>query len=404
MEPFEIPLEIPYRRRLLIAAACHVDSGQAADAWTELVEDCGSTGETLAWINSGSERRILPLLHPRLDVLGLGKRLPAETDDRDQAELVEEVTESVVESWALNERLLMATRPTLELLLAEGVDLLCIKGIALVGDVYPEHRLRPIGDLDVLVRPGHRRRAFGLLRDAGWRPPLGSRFALPGMAAINVSLHDGASIDMHQRPARDLPHRAGREPFCWADGRPLPPRNPLADLALLRPSTTDHLLVLAAHVMRATNGHLAHPLADVHRVLEAAANGRTDAVDIDRLVEVSRGQFASLRMATVLDTVHRLTGVAVPPLDDLWRVSTRHRRLERRVVAADARGTSDDTGARATIAHAWYGVRAATIGQGPRSKMQVSVAAMVAWIDLRLGRLQWRRRTPRANSRRTSGR
>lgn len=331
------------------------------------------------------------MLYPRLEMLGL--------EGADSAT----VTDAVVESWALNERLLIATRPTLEHLLAEGVDLLCIKGAALIGDVYPEHRLRPIGDLDVLVRPQHRRRAFRLLRDEGWRPPMGSRMALPGMAAINVSLHAGASIDMHQRPARDLPYQAGRDPFCWDGAQPLASSHPLADLPLMRPSATDHLLVLAAHVMRATNSHLTHPLADVHHLLVAANTGRTEPVDIAHLVEASRDQIASLRMATVLETVHRLTAVAIPPLDDLWSASSRLQRLERRVIAADARGTSDDTGARATISHAWFGVLAATIGQGLRSKFQVTVAAMVAWVDLRLGRSGSRRSTARAaRSRRAS--
>lgn len=379
-----VPLEIPHRRRLLIAAACHVDPDVSCRAWADLSADCGSVSAVLSWIDSGSERRILPLLHPRLGMLGL-----------EESEMAA-VIDSVVESWALNERLLIATRPTLEHLLAEGVDLLCIKGAALIGDVYPEHRLRPIGDLDVLVRPRHRRRAFRLLRDEGWRPPMGSRIALPGMAAINVSLHAGASIDMHQRPARDLPHQAGRDPFCWKGAQPLASAHPLADLPLTRPSTTDHLLVLAAHVMRATNSHLTHPLADVHHLLDAAHVGRTSPVDIAHLVEVSRDQIASLRMATVLETVHRLTGVSIPPLDDLWSASSRLQRLERRVIAADARGTSDDSGARATIAHAWFGVLAATIGQGVRSKFQVTVAAMVAWVDLRLGRSSWRRSRVRA--------
>lgn len=386
-----LPLEIPRRRRLLLTAACHVDGERAADAWRRLVEDCGSEESLVSWVKEGSEQRILPLLHERLAVLAVS------------ASTAEVITDSVVESWALNERLLMTVRPMLERLLREGVEIVCIKGLALLGDVYPAHRLRPIGDVDALVRPSQCRLAFRLLRESGWVPPIGSRVALPGMAAINVSLGAGASIDLHQRPARDLPHRAGRDPFCWDAALPLAPAHPLADLALRRPSTADHVVILAAHIMRATNSHLTHPLADFHRLLEAARAGRTQPLDVGHLVSSCRDQRASLRVAAVLRETGALTGLEVPAaLSDLEMEAPRRQRLERRVVESDARGTSDATGPLATLGHAWFGVRAATTGEGLVSKTQVFAAAMTAWADLRLGRGQRRRRIRRSIRRRES--
>jgi len=376
-----IPLEIPPRRRLLLTATCHVDPARAREAWRGLVSDCGSESAVVSWIDSGSERRVLPLLHPRAAELEL------------EEETVTAVTDAVVESWALNERLMIAVRPTLRHLAGEGIDVMCIKGAALVGDVYPLHRLRPIGDVDIVVRPSQGRSAFRMLREHGWTPPAGSRIALAGMSAINVSLDPGASIDMHHRPARDLPHRARREPFCWARVLPLPAANPLGDLGLCRPSTAGHLLILAAHVMRATNGHLTHPLADVHRLLAAANDGTTERLDTDELRSVCRDQLGSLRVTTVLETVRALTGVETPDVSSIADVTPREARLERRVIDSDRRATTDAVGPRATLLHAWFGVRAATTGQGLMSKGQVFGAAIVAWLDLRLGRFQWRRRT-----------
>lgn len=382
-----IQLEIPPRRRLLLSAACHVDPERAHEAWRDLVADCGSESAVMSWIDSGSERRVLPLLHPRAGELAFGERTVAA------------VTDAVVESWALNERLMIAVRPTLRHLVGEGIDVMCIKGAALVGDVYPLHRLRPIGDVDIVVRPSQGRSAFRLLRELGWTPPAGSRIALAGMSAINVSLDPGASIDMHHRPARDLPHRARREPFCWANVLSLPAANPLGDLGLCRPSTAGHLLILAAHVMRATNGHLTHPLADVHRLLAAANDGTTGSLDTDELWTVCRDQLGSLRVAAVLETVRSITGVDAPDVRAIAGVTPRDAKLERRVIDSDRRATTDAVGPRATLVHAWFGVRAATTGQGLMSKGQVFIAAIVAWLDLRLGRFQWRRRT--SNGRRS---
>lgn len=375
-----IQLEIPPRRRLLLSAACHVDPERAREAWRDLVSDCGSESAVMSWIDSGSERRVLPLLHPRAGELALGEQTVAA------------VTDAVVESWALNERLMRAVRPTLRDLVDEGVGVMCIKGAALVGDVYPLHRLRPIGDVDIVVRPSQGRFAFRLLRERGWTPPAGSRIALSGMSAINVSLNPGASIDLHQRPARDLPHRARRDPFCWASILQLPEANPLGDLDLCRPSTAGHLLILAAHVMRATNGHLTHPLADVHHLLAAANGGITERLNTDELRSMCRDQLGSLRVATVLETIRSLTGVETPDVGSIADVTPREARLERRVIDSDRRATTDAVGPRATLVHAWFGVRAATTGQGIVSKVQVFVAAIVAWLDLRVGRYQWRRR------------
>lgn len=383
MEEMVCPL--PARRRLLLTSVCATDTDRAQSAWDGLVAECGDQSAVLSWINSGPERRVLPLLTKRARELDL-------TDELSTA-----ATDAMVEAWALNERLFVACAETVDALHREGIEMMVLKGTALVGDVYPEHRLRPVGDLDLLVRPSQARRAFEILKSTGWQPPVGSRIPMRGFSAINLGLSMGASIDLHWRPARDLPHRARRDPLCWERGIELASGHPLAQFGVKRPCTADHVVILAAHIMRATNNHLVHPLADMHFLLEAASVGRTAAVDSRRLADLATAEIARLRTAAVLASVADAFGTPVPvDLRRLSDVGSRAARLERRVVRGNVRGTTDDSGMRATLVHAFYGVQASATGQGIVSKWQVLASSVAAWADVRAGRVAERRRATKA--------
>ena len=53
-------------------------------------------------------------------------------------------------------------------LAAENIRVMLLKGAALATTVYPSFAARPMGDLDILVRPGEAQRAWQCLVDAGW--------------------------------------------------------------------------------------------------------------------------------------------------------------------------------------------------------------------------------------------
>jgi hypothetical protein len=53
---------------------------------------------------------------------------------------------------------------------ADAIDVIVLKGPVLAETVYPDPALRPFSDLDLLVRPGDRRRADAALRALGYEP------------------------------------------------------------------------------------------------------------------------------------------------------------------------------------------------------------------------------------------
>ena len=74
-------------------------------------------------------------------------------------------------SGARARRLLETLVETVRVLRAAGVEVVAIKGAALAFFHYPDPALRPMGDLDLLLRdPRDLERATAALVAAGWTP------------------------------------------------------------------------------------------------------------------------------------------------------------------------------------------------------------------------------------------
>lgn len=131
-----------------------------------------------------------------------------------------------------------------------GVDAVLIKGWT-VAQVYPEQGLRPLGDIDVCVRPAHFELAKRILSG-------------PELGGFDVDLHEGFG-ESDSRPFDELYVRAGSRQLGATDVRVLSPE--------------DHLHVLCVHMLR----HGAwRPLwlCDVAAALE----NRPDDFDWERLL------------------------------------------------------------------------------------------------------------------------
>lgn len=72
---------------------------------------------------------------------------------------------SIIRSQALRQEFLRIADAFRE----KGIDILPIKGIAFLGDIYREHPLRPMTDIDVLVKEGYLLEAENIFIDLGYR-------------------------------------------------------------------------------------------------------------------------------------------------------------------------------------------------------------------------------------------
>ena len=102
-------------------------------------------------------------------------------------------------------RLLETLAATVEVLRAAGVEVVALKGAALAFFHYPDPALRPMGDLDLLLRdPGDLARATKVLEKAGWRAlfdtPRHRVFARPDERIARPASEDPANpvrIEIH---------------------------------------------------------------------------------------------------------------------------------------------------------------------------------------------------------------
>ena len=109
-------------------------------------------------------------------------------------------TELLAAMWCETQLLHHEAGEMLRALERGRVDTLLLKGAALTFLDYPEPSLRPMADVDVLVRPGDIRRAIDILRRSGWKPTHDSPEALfPFQHATSFTNERGSSVDLHAR-------------------------------------------------------------------------------------------------------------------------------------------------------------------------------------------------------------
>lgn len=135
---------------------------------------------------------LAPLLAMRLRATGLAERLPPEVGDA--------LWQRYLATAAQNTRRLAALGRISQALEAAGVPALAYKGAVLAATVYPSVGCRPMGDLDLLVRPAQVDAALAALGALGYRLDTGGRPAafvlrygtqalLIGPGGLHVDLH-----------------------------------------------------------------------------------------------------------------------------------------------------------------------------------------------------------------------
>ncbi|MBI5876704.1 MAG: nucleotidyltransferase family protein [Chloroflexi bacterium] len=116
-----------------------------------------------------------------------------------------------------------ALAEVLHLFAREQIDVLVLKGAALAHLVYPSPDLRPMRDVDLLVRAPDAERAWRLLAQAGFALPESPAHGLPArhhhLASAKRPMQGTTiSIEIHQCVSLNEPRRAPRTYDDWAAG------------------------------------------------------------------------------------------------------------------------------------------------------------------------------------------
>jgi hypothetical protein len=225
----------PDARLLLLGARSSPDP--ASDA--ELAALASAPVDWPALVELATSEGTAPLLHAHLQRLGLLERVPKAAHLR-----LIDVARGV---WAANAVLATHWGEATAALEQTGVPTLTLKGMALANTVYPDRGLRPMADVDLLVRPADRTVAVATLRGLGYETPGDAADELGASRSFAELVRAGSRIDLHWHAARYLRFEGVVEvdhEGLWARARPLV----TAEGRSLMLSPEDLLLHLVLHL------------------------------------------------------------------------------------------------------------------------------------------------------------
>ncbi len=263
---------LPSSRQLSLLRASLWKGEGARDAWAEWRRQ----EPDLDTVEPGSYR-LLPLAY---------RNLSAELVGDPDAERLKDIYRR---SWAANQFGMRAGRRAIDALQAAGLEVLALKGAALIGSAYDDPGARPMGDVDLAVRPERIGEAVRALREAGLTP---SEPEAERRLAVRHSLAfldpEGQEVDLH----RGMLWRPGLDREFW-DGS-IEAGVVGARVRILNPA--DQLLHVCAHGAAWNPVHPVRWVADAFKVIEVAPVG----LDWNRLVSMAERGHLSLPLADAL--------------------------------------------------------------------------------------------------------
>jgi hypothetical protein len=273
---------LPTPQQLLLLRAC-LWSGEAALAgWTEW----RSGVPRLAEVERGS-LRLLPLLYRNL-----GPQLAGDPE----AGWLRDVYRRC---WTANQLKLNAGRRAIDALAAVGIEVLALKGAALIGTAYRDLGARPMGDVDLAVPSQRVGEAAKALEGAGFASATSEpERTLATHHSLAFRDAGGQEIDLH----RGMLWRPGLEQEFWrgsVEGR-------VADAQVRVLNPADQLLHVCAHGAAWNPIHPVRWAADAFKIVEAAEGG----LDWARLVATAELGRLSLPLREAL--THLSTELRAP--------------------------------------------------------------------------------------------
>lgn len=301
----------PLETRLLRAALLDGDAAvDAYRAWHAEVD--------VDALDGGSQR-MLPLLAANLARIGYSDDFTPQLHGHRRQAL------------AMNAHRIGAVRPALRVLEAAGVETMVLKGAALVASGLSELGLRPIGDVDVLVRLADRDAAIDVLLADGWEVDTYPAWYVKRVfwrtvpawvlrkGLVQLDLHWGA-LHLVRDPAAERP--------LWEHAT----TGSLGGEPVLVPSVEDQAMQTWLHAAEWCGLPPLRWAADA----VATIGARGDRFDWDRVVTSAIDQRVALQTRSALDYLAGELGQPVPDAVRRRLQAERVPRLERREHAARA--------------------------------------------------------------------
>jgi hypothetical protein len=305
----------PNERQALVLRAALGEADEARAAFAALIDSVDLERQD---VFEYATFRLLPLLYDRMHRLGVRHPVMARLKGIYRR------------AWYENHRLFHATAPIVAAIEAAGIETMLLKGAPLLVDYYRNHAVRPMSDIDMVVRPERVDdavtvlRALGLTRiDTAQDDDLKYRHAMLFRDAA------GTEIDLHWHFMFEACNDVADAAF-WDGAHPLD----FAGVATRQPDPALALVLIVIHGMRF------NPMPPVRWIPDALAiiHGAGAELDWQRLTDFAEAQKITYRLN--LGLRYLATEWHAPVPDDVFRALTAARvslreRVENTIVFRD---------------------------------------------------------------------
>jgi hypothetical protein len=274
----------PTREQELLLRAALLRGKDAISAWEEW-----KIATDIEEADPGSER-LFPLLHRNLIMHEI----------RDP--LVDKLKAFYLRTWRRNQLLFYKTATLLQLFHKAGIQTMVLKGVALTTLYYRDYGLRPMGDVDILVRMDSALEAIGLLRKLGWTPdselPENLIYVSHAVAFKNGSER---AVDLHWHVLHES-RRSDEDDNFW-EGAVSISFNNVSTYAL---NPADQLLHVCAHGVKWNDIPPFHWVADTMTIMNSTQ------IDWERVVLQLQNHQLVLPIRYALDYLRSELGAYIP--------------------------------------------------------------------------------------------
>ncbi len=276
----------PTQQQELLVQAALLQGDRAIQAWEQW--EPSFVFETL----DACSRELVPLLHRNLRAHGIDHPL------LDRFKGIHRYT------WYKNQLTLHKTAKCLGAFHDAGMETMILKGGALVLQNYDSYGLRPMRDVDVLVRTEKAIAAKDLLKELGFNTDDSAikELTLSYVHAKSFKDPEGDGFDLHWNALREC-RQAGADKAFW-DNAVTTEIDGVLTHAL---SPTDQLLHVCVHVARWEALPRLIWIADAMAILKSAP-----AIDWDRLILSGRKLRITLPLRDTLGYLHKLLSAPIP--------------------------------------------------------------------------------------------
>ena len=271
-------------------------------------------------------------------------------------------------TWYKNQTQFHNSLPVLNTFHEAGIQTMLLKGAALTMLYYKNNGIRPMTDLDVLVRTEQAPMAIDLLTKLGWSPKNRSLERLKGALPLHRHAevfrgNAGHHVDLHWHLLFECCYEGADDDF-WNDAVSVKLRG--VSTRALNPA--DQLLHICVHGVCLSGTPPFRWVADAMAVLDTAGS----EVDWDRLVAQAQQRHLTLRLKSALcylrDTLH----APIPPVILQRLQATRISRFER----IDYRLKTRRVGLSAILLNRWFITLRHTHGFNLLQRLRALLAAL----------------------------